>query len=127
MIIDKYIVDTIYTLVDNTGLFHDYCEIWYNRPRDKKTWSNFQAHFQAAQRKFKTKKKVSTRSGGYHVANNLREMDGTHDAIVNLVTTAAANRDTMISQCKTIADLTATVSALTQQLQQVNAVNNRGP
>ena len=63
----------------------------------------------------------------YHGANNLRDMDGMHDAIINLARTAVANRETMMSQCKIIVNLTATVAALTHELQQANAVNNRGP
>ena len=86
----------------------------------------FQAHFQVAQWKFKRNQKVSTHAGRYHGANNLREMYGTHNALINLVTAAAANRETVMSQCKTIADLTLTLDALTQQLQKANAVNNRG-
>ena len=86
MIIDKYIVDTIYTLVYNTGLSYDDCKKWDDRQHDRKKWANFQAHFQSAQRKFKRKQKVSTRAGGYHGENNLRDMDGTHDALINLAT-----------------------------------------
>ena len=52
-------------------------------------------------------------------------MDGTHDDLVNLKTSAAADRDTMMAQYKTIADFTATVAALTQKLQQANTANNR--
>ena len=53
-------------------------------------------------------------------------MDGKHDALINLLTAAAANRETMMSQCKTIAYLTASVADLTQQLHQTNTVHTRG-
>ena len=53
-------------------------------------------------------------------------MDGKHDALINLATAAATDRETMLPQCKMISDLTAIVSALTQQLQKANAVQNRG-
>ena len=36
-IADKDIVDTIYTLVYNTGLFYDDCDRWDDKQRDKKT------------------------------------------------------------------------------------------
>ena len=113
-------------MVYNTGLFYDDCNKWDDRKRNEKPWANFQAHFQAAQRKYKSKHKVSTRAGEYHRSNNLREMYGTHDALINLATAAVADRETMMSQCKTIADLTTTVAVLTQKLQHANAVNNRG-
>ena len=73
-------------------------------------------HFQAAQQKYKRKQKLSTRAGGYHRAKILKEMDGTHDALINLATAAAADRETMMSQCKTIADLTTSFAVLTQEL-----------
>ena len=97
-IADEDIVDTIYMLEYNTGLFYDECDKWEDKQRDRKTWANFQAHFQAAQQKYKIKQKSSTRTGGYHGANNIKEMDGTKDALINLATAAAAYRETMISQ-----------------------------
>ena len=50
-------------MVYNTGLFYDDCNKWDDRKRNEKPWANFQAHFQAAQRKYKSKHKVSTRAG----------------------------------------------------------------
>ena len=94
--------------------------------RNEKTWANFQVNFKAAQQKHKRKQKVSTRAGGYHGANNLREIYGTHDALINLSTAAVADRETMMSQCKTTSDLIVTDSALNQKLQKENAVHNRG-
>ena len=58
--------------------------------------------------------------------NNIKEMDGTHDALINLATTDAADRETMMPQCKTIDDLTKTVAALTRQLQKATKGYNRG-
>ena len=54
---DEDIVDTIYTLVYNTGMCYNDCEKWDNKQCDEKTWSKFQAHFQAVQRKYKKKQK----------------------------------------------------------------------
>ena len=56
----------------NTGLLYNDCYKWYDKQRDEKNWANFQAHFQAAQRKYKRKKKSSTCAGGYHGANNIK-------------------------------------------------------
>ena len=50
-----------------------------------------------------------------------------HDDLINLATAAEEDRETMMSQCKTIVDLTKTVTALTRQLQQATNGNNRGP
>ena len=64
MISNEDIVDTIYMLVYNTGLFYDECVKWDGKQHEEKTWVNFQAHFQAAQRKYKGKQKSSTCAGG---------------------------------------------------------------
>ena len=58
------IVDTIYTLVYNTGLFYDDRDKWNDKQRDEKTWAKFKAHFQSVHQKYKRKHKVSTRAGG---------------------------------------------------------------
>ena len=94
---------------------------------DEKTWANFQANFQAVQQKYKRKQKSSTCTGGYHGANNIKQMNGMHDDPINLATTAAEDRDTTMLQNKTIADLTKTVANLTWQLQQATTEYHRGP
>ena len=53
-------------------------------------------------------------------------MEGTHNALINLATEAASDRETMMSKCKTMANLAKNISALTKQLQQANTVYNRG-
>ena len=44
-------MDTMYTIVYNTGLFYDECDKWDDKKRARKTWVNFQAHFQSEQLK----------------------------------------------------------------------------
>ena len=110
----------------NKVLFYDDCNKWDNKQCDRKNWEKFQAYFRAAQRKYKRKQKVSTRAGGYHRTNHLREMDGTHNALINLATAAVADIETMMLQYKTISNLTTSAAALTQQLQQANIGYNRG-
>ena len=53
-------------------------------------------------------------------------MDGTQDALINLAAAAVEDREMMIAQNKTIADLTKSVAALTRQLQQATNGDNRG-
>ena len=109
----------MYIIVNNTGLFYYDCDKWNDKERAKKTWANLQANFQAVYRKYKRKQKVSTSSSGYHGANNPRETrEDTHDALTKLATAAAADKDTMMTQIKTIYNLTAIIANLTQQLQQ---------
>ena len=49
-----------------------------------------------------------------------------HDALIILETASAADRETMMLQCKTIANLTKTVAALTRNLHQATTGYNRG-
>ena len=117
---DNDIVYTMYTIVYNTGLFYDDCDKKYNKARSNKTWANFQARFQAAQRKYKRKQKVYTSLVGYHGVNNLWETEeDTHDALMNLATVVAANRGMMMTHRKIIADLAATIYDLAQKLHKV--------
>ena len=87
-IANKDIVNMIYTLVYNTGLLYDDCKKWDKKQRDEKTWAKLQAHLQSAHQKYKRKQKSSTRAGGYHGAINIKEMDGTHDDLINLAKVA---------------------------------------
>ena len=59
--------------------------------------------------------------------NNIKEIDGTQDSLINLATAVEEDREMMMEQNKTIADLTKTVAALTSQLQKSTTGNNRGP
>ena len=63
MIADEDIVDTIYTMVYNTGLVYDNCDKRDDKQRDKKTWANFQAQFQTDQRKYKKNRKYQPALG----------------------------------------------------------------
>ena len=53
---DDDIVDTMYTIVYNTGLFYNDCDKWDKKEHANKTWANFHAKLQAAHRKYKRKK-----------------------------------------------------------------------
>ena len=62
----------------------------------------------------------------YHGANNLQETgEDTHDALINLATAAAADRDTTTTQIKTTVYLTATITNFTQHIQKATVrINN---
>ena len=50
-ITDDNILDKMYTIVYNNGLFYNDCDKCDNKERSDKTWANFQAHLQAEHRK----------------------------------------------------------------------------
>jgi hypothetical protein len=47
---DAMIVNVAYTLVSNTGLFHDACRAWQSRAIAGKTWAQFKIDFATAHR-----------------------------------------------------------------------------
>ena len=42
------IVSMVYTNIEKYGLYQDDCQEWSRKPRLKKTWSKFKAHFARA-------------------------------------------------------------------------------
>jgi hypothetical protein len=109
---DAIIVNVVYTLVFNTGLFLDACQTWQVRPAAQKTWTDFKIHFAAAHREFRLMNQ-SAHQSGFHSANMMIEdhhYQGTADTIAQLAVATASDRDT-------VATLTATNAKLILQLE----------
>jgi septal ring factor EnvC (AmiA/AmiB activator) len=72
-----------------------------------------------AQRKLKRRQKTSARQGGFHGVNAIvaDQLDQANDALVNLVSAAAADRDQMAILNRTINTQNETIAALTKQYQ----------
>jgi hypothetical protein len=110
------IVNVAYTLVFNTGLFHDACRAWQVRPPAQRTWINFKVHFAAAHREFSLTNQTAQQSG-FHSAYVMIEnhpYQGTTYAIAQLAVAMASDHDT-------VATLTATNAKLTLQLEMSQA------
>ncbi len=114
----KDIMDAIYTVVFNTGMFYEDCEKWNDKDPTDMTWTNFQNHFIEAQRRLKRRQKATTKVGGYHGANAVvqDQLGQANDALINLAAAATADREMMQLQAKTIADQMRTINDLTQQV-----------
>jgi hypothetical protein len=109
---DTMIVNVAYTLVFNTGLFTDACCVWQVHPAAQKIWTNFKIHFAAAHREFRLMNQTAQQSG-FHSASMMIEhhpYQVTADAIAQLTVATSSYR-------KTVANLTATNSKLTLQLE----------
>ncbi len=115
---DHQIVDATYTIIYKTGFYYDDCDDWLDLPAADQTWANFQTHFTAAHRKAKRKQRT-TQSEGYHGANAALQIDtalqseneATIDALANMATAMSADRATMSQLTKSIAELTAQLTA----------------
>jgi uncharacterized protein with HEPN domain len=124
------IVDAIYTVIYNTGVYFDDCVEWDDKPATAKTWPNFKAHFNQAQLRARRRQKATTKMTGFHGANAVYhganatyqdQLAQTENALVNMVTTASEDREQMRIKDKTIADQVTLISTLTQQLNAAQA------
>jgi hypothetical protein len=115
---DHQIVDAAFTIIYNTGVYYDDCDDWLDLATAEQTWTSFQKHFATAHRKAKRKQRT-TQSEGYHGANAAlqtdtalqSENDATIDALANMATAMSADRATMSQLTKSIAELTAQLTA----------------
>ena len=112
------IIDAIYTVIFNTGMYYDDCEKWSEKPTAQQSWTTFQAHFTEAQRKIRRRQKATSHQGGYNSANAVvnEQLGQANEALVNMATAAASDREMMQLQATTIAEQMKTISELTQRI-----------
>jgi hypothetical protein len=107
------VVAIAYQLIFATGVFLDDCKVWKRRLDDYKTWDHFKRDFALSHRELR-ETKVTAAGAGYQSANSVDVyQQETVDAIANLATATAADR-------QTVATLSATNSTLTHELTAVN-------
>jgi hypothetical protein len=130
----EQVVSNAYYLIHSTGMFIDACREWRRRTTVTKTWANFKTDFAQAHTELGEMNHTS-QAAGYHNANNAvaNFVNDTGDALANLATATAADRDMLRSlQATNEALLTqqavkdAELTQLRQQLQQFQAgMSNR--
>jgi hypothetical protein len=113
------IVAIAYTLVFATGMLPEACREWRRNPA-KYSWPNFKTFFAEGHQDLRDSQLTSKQSGYHDVNtvlnnadNSLLDQHNTAEAIANLATATASNRTT-------VANLSATNSALTAELTQAN-------
>jgi hypothetical protein len=117
---EAMIVNVVYTLVLNTGLYPDACRAWQSRAIASKTWAQFKIDFATAQREFRLTNQTAQQSV-FHSANMMIEqgrdesMNETAEAIAQLATATASDRGT-------VATLTTTNAKLATQLEAAHAL-----
>jgi hypothetical protein len=131
----QQIVSNAYSLIHNTGIFIDVCREWRRCPEAEKTWSNFKTQFAQAHTELREMTHTA-QAGGFHNANSAitNFANDTGEALANLATTTAADRDMLRSLQATNAALIqqntlkdAEIVQLCNQVQQFQAgLSNRG-
>ena len=104
----EQVVTNAYQLIFDTGMFHDDCKIWNRHPAAYKTYDQFKTDFSIAHREFRDTRGTTAGATDFQ-ANNASVQQDTFEAIANLATATAHDRNT-------VATLTATNSALSQEL-----------
>ena len=100
-----------YTLIFKTGLYFEDCKAWNAKPNNEKTWTNFKTHFQRTQRLLRDQLRTTKQAGftgnlaTHHNPNNTQPPPEYRDALVNLATSAAADRDLLTKLATTIANI----------------------
>ena len=110
----EQVVATAYQLVYATGIFLDDCKIWKRRPEAYKTWGHFKIDFTLSHREHR-ETKVTTAGAGYQSANSVYQQD-TVNAIANLATATAHDRQTVATLSATNSTLTLELAAANKQL-----------
>ena len=100
-----------YTLIFKTGLYFEDCKARNAKPNNEKTWTNFKAHFQRAQRLLRDQLRTTKQAGFtsnlaiQHHPNNTQPPPEYHDALVNLATSAAADQELLTKLATTVANI----------------------
>ena len=108
-----------YTLVFKTGLYFKDCKAWNAKPNNEKIWTNFKAHFHHAQRLLSdqlctTKQAGITSNIAIHPQPNEKPNHPPPpppphpqycEALINLATSAASNRELLTTLATTVANI----------------------
>ena len=116
------VVATAFQLFFTTSMFLDDCKTWKHKPDANTNLTNFKTYFSLAHRKFH-ETRTTTASGAFAAANLANSLSSyqpnasyqkyTVDAITNLASSTAHDRES-------VATLTATITTLTTELASTN-------
>ena len=116
-----------YTLVFKTGLYFEDCKAWNAKPNNEQTWTNFKAHFHHTQRLLRdqlctTKQAGFTSNIAIHPQNETQPPPEYREALVNLATSAATDRELLTTLATTVANINDHIQKLNKA--PVASVNN---
>ena len=104
-----------YTLVFKTGLYFEDCKAWNAKPNNEKTWTNFKAHFQRAQRLLRDQLRTTKQAGftsNFAMQGQTQPPPEYRDALVNLATSAAVDRELLNKLATTVASINDHINLL---------------
>ena len=86
------ITNVLYTVIYNTGAYHEEFSKRLDKATGDKTWENFQTFLQDAQRKLRKKIHATTQKTGYHGMNEMMThgLEDTNEALINMALAAVS-------------------------------------
>jgi hypothetical protein len=112
----RQVLNIAYQLVLRTGIFVDDCKLWKKQTDNYKTWPQFKLDFAAAYQDYNESRDLSPRAAGFSATDVADYHDETIDAIANLATATAADRQAVANLTTTNASLTKDLSTSTTKL-----------
>jgi hypothetical protein len=119
------IINVLYTLIFNMGLFPDACRAWQSRDFAGKMWAQFKIDFATGHRELRLTNQTAQQSG-FHSANMMIEqgrtesMHDTAEAIAQLATATASDRSTLATLPTTNAKIATQLEADNALIAQLN-------
>jgi hypothetical protein len=133
-ITNKQVMDALYyTVIFNSGVMCEEREKWDDKATADKTYNNFKTPLTTVQRKFKRRQRTTAKQGCFDGVNAIvaEQLEQANNALVSLVSAAAADRTQIVLLNQTIHTQNETIAALTKQYQtlgnKMNAFNCAAP
>ena len=107
-----------YTLVFKTGLYFEDCKAWNAKPNNEKTWTTFKTHFHLAQHLLRDQLRTTKQAGFtsnitiHPHPNETQPPPEYREALVNLATSAATDRELLTTLATTIANINDHIQTL---------------
>ena len=123
---NNQLLTTAYNLVYATGLFFDDCKAWNRLPANQKTMDNFKTTFQQAQRELRDQQRTAQQAGFQAngiwcqpTTNNNQPLQETAEALANLATATASDRQALQNLTNTVKELSNQIKAKDKQIDEL--------
>jgi uncharacterized coiled-coil protein SlyX len=105
----RQVMNIAYTIVSNTSTFIEELKTWKRRLQANQTWAAFKVYMLLCQRELRKQQKTA-KVAGYHAQSAMQaeqeRYKETAEALANLATATASDRQAMANLTNTVADLT---------------------
>ena len=131
---NNQVLTTAYNLVYATGLFFDDCKAWNHLPANQKTMDNLRTTFQQAQWELRDQQRTAQQAGFeangiwcQPTTNNDHPLQETAEALANLATATASDRQALQNLTNTVKELSNQIKAKDKQIEDLIKAMNCKP